>query len=95
MDYWSQVADPEVEGKTCYWKIDNWGEQTFGSHGTLFVGAFCKSNYEMLFPVLLASAMSKADILTSPRMTSLVHLKQLDDGDVRYFKPTDEEDGSV
>lgn len=53
VDFWTQVAEPDVEGNLNYWKIDNWGERTFGSHGTLFVGAFCNSNNEMLFPVLL------------------------------------------
>lgn len=90
VDYWSQVAEPEVEGKICYWKVDNWGEQTFGSHGTLFVGAFCKSNCQMLFPVLLLCdehgryiEFTEDDIVKA--------LESVDDGDVRYFKPTDEE----
>ena len=41
VDFWTQVAEPDVEGNLNYWKIDNWGERTFGLHGTLFVGAFC------------------------------------------------------
>ncbi|WP_242967565.1 DISARM system SNF2-like helicase DrmD [Faecalibacterium sp. An77] len=90
VDYWSQVADPEVEGKTCYWKIDNWGEQTFGSHGTLFVGAFCKSNCEMLFPVLLlCDEQGRYIDFTEDDIVGA--LEAVDDGDVRYFKPTDEE----
>ena len=90
VDYWSQVAAPEVEGKTCYWKIDNWGEQTFGSHGTLFVGAFCKSNCEMLFPVLLLCD-EQGRYIDFTEDDIIGALEAVDDGDVRYFKPTDEE----
>ena len=90
VDYWSQVADPEVEGKTCYWKIDNWGEQTFGSHGTLFVGAFCKSNCEMLFPVLLLCD-EQGRYIDFTEDDIIGALEAVDEGDVRYFKPTDEE----
>ena len=90
VNYWSQVADPEVEGKTCYWKIDNWGEQTFGSHGTLFVGAFCKSNCEMLFPVLLLCD-EQGRYIDFTEDDIIGALEAVDDGDVRYFKPTDEE----
>lgn len=90
VDYWSEVADPEVEGKTYYWKIDNWGEQTFGSHGTLFVGAFCKSNCEMLFPVLLLCD-EQGRYIDFTEDDIIGALETVDDGDVRYFKPTDEE----
>lgn len=90
VDYWSQVSDPEVEEKTCYWKIDNWGEQTFGSHGTLFVGAFCKSNCEMLFPVLLLCD-GQGRYIDFTEDDIIGALEAVDDGDVRYFKPTDEE----
>lgn len=90
VDYWSEVADPEVEGKTYYWKIDNWGEQTFGSHGTLFVGAFCKSNCEMLFPVLLLCD-EQGRYIDFTEDDIIGALETVDDEDVRYFKPTDEE----
>ena len=90
VDYWSQVAAPEVEGKTCYWKIDNWGEQIFGSHGILFVGAFCKSNNEMLFPVLLLCD-EQGRYIDFTEEDIIGALESVDDGDVRYFKPTDAE----
>lgn len=90
VDYWSRVADPEVEGETCYWKIDNWGEQTFGSHGTLFVGAFCKSNCQMLFPVLLLCD-EQGRYIDFTEDDIIGALEAVDDEDVRYFKPTDEE----
>lgn len=90
VDFWSQVADSEVEGNLNYWKINNWGEKTFGSHGTLFIGAFCNSNNEMLFPVLLLCDefgqyvdFSEEDIVRE--------LETVDDIDIKYFKPTNEE----
>ena len=90
VDFWSQVADSDVEGNSNYWKINNWGEKTFGSHGTLFIGAFCNSNNEMLFPVLLLCDefgqyvdFSEEDIVRE--------LETVDDIDIKYFKPTNEE----
>ena len=90
VDFWSQVADSDVEGNWNYWKINNWGEKTFGSHGTLFIGAFCNSNNEMLFPVLLLCDefgkyvdFSEEDIVRE--------LETVDDIDIKYFKPTNEE----
>lgn len=93
VDYWSQVAEPEVEGKICYWKVDNWGEQTFGSHGTLFVGAFCKSNCQMLFPVLLLCD-EQGRYIDFTEDDIVKALESVDDGDVQYFSPTDEEKAS-
>lgn len=90
IDYWSMVPDPEIEGNTCYWRIDNWGEQTLGSHGTLFVGAFCNSNGEMIFPVLLlCDEQGRYIDFTEDEIIGA--LESVDDGDVRYFKPTNEE----
>lgn len=90
VDFWSQVADSDVEGNLNYWEINNWGEKTFGSHGTLFIGAFCNSNNEMLFPVLLLCDefgkyvdFSEEDIVRE--------LETVDDIDIKYFKPTNEE----
>lgn len=90
VDYWSQVAEPEVGGKTYYWKIDNWGEETFGSHGTLFVGAFCNSNCKMLFPVLLLCD-EQGRYIDFTEEDIVGALESVDDGDVRYFKPTESE----
>ena len=90
VDFWSQVAEPDVEGNLSYWKIDNWGEKTFGSHGTLFVGAFCKSNNEMLFPVLLLCD-EQGRYIDFTEDDIVQALESVDDDDVRYFKPTDEE----
>ena len=83
------MNDPEVDGNLHYWKIDNWGEECFGSHGTLFLGAFLDSG-RILFPVMLLCDedgqyidFSEDDIVSA--------LGQADDSDVKYFKPTDSE----
>lgn len=90
VDFWTQVAEPDVEGNLNYWKIDNWGERTFGSHGTLFVGAFCNSNNEMLFPVLLLCD-EQGRYIDFTENDIVQALENVNDDDVRYFKPTDEE----
>ncbi len=89
VEYWTQMNDPEVDGNLHYWKIDNWGEECFGSHGTLFLGAFLDSG-RILFPVMLLCDedgqyidFSEDDIVSA--------LGQADDSDVKYFKPTDSE----
>ena len=89
VSYWNQVAKPENDGKLYYWQIDNWGEQVFGSHGTLFIGAFCNGG-KFLFPVLLLCDengeyidFEEADIVSA--------LENANDDDIRYFKPSEEE----
>ena len=52
VEYWSKFSEPEMDRSLYYWQIDNWGERIFGSHGTLFLGAFM-DNTKLLFPVLL------------------------------------------
>ncbi len=52
VEYWSAFDELEVDGGLHYWKVDNWGEKVLGSHGILFIGAFCDSS-KLLFPVLL------------------------------------------
>ena len=89
VDYWSQFAEPEVDRTTHYWRIDGWGADTFGGHGTLFLGAFC-DGAKLLFPVLLVCDengeyvdFSEQDIVTA--------LEKADDSGIRYFTPTEDE----
>ncbi len=89
VDFWNSVNDPEMDNQTYFWKIDNWGEQTIGGHGTLFLGAFCDSN-KVLFPVLLLCDENGNYIdFTEDEMISAI--QSIDDMDVRYFKPTEED----
>ena len=89
VEYWEQFEEPEMDHKLYYWQIDNWGEKVFGSHGTLFLGAFL-DNAKLLFPVLLLCDengeyidFSEEDIVSA--------LEEANDDDVRFFNPTSEE----
>lgn len=87
--YWNQFAEPEMDGQLCYWKIDNWGEDNFGSHGTLFLGAFC-DNTKILFPVLLLCD-ENGDYIDFDEADIVSALEKANDEDVRFFKPTEKD----
>lgn len=89
VEYWSSFNEPEVDGGPHYWRVDNWGEQVLGSHGILFIGAFCDSS-KFLFPVLLLCDESGAyiDFNESELVPAL---ERIDDMDVHYFTPTESE----
>ena len=89
VEYWNQFAEPEMDGGLYYWKIDNWGEENFDSHGTLFVGAFCNNNH-MLFPVLLLCD-ENGNYIDFEEHVIVRALENADDQDVRFFKPSNEE----
>lgn len=87
--YWADVAEPDIGGDTQFWRIDHWGDECFGAHGTLFLGAFCNGG-KMLFPVTLLCDenghyidFSEDDIVGA--------LECSDDSDIHYFTPTAEE----
>jgi superfamily II DNA/RNA helicase len=89
VEYWNQFAEPEMDGNLYYWKIDNWGEANFGSHGTLFVGAFCNNN-QILFPVLLLCD-ENGEYIDFEEHEIVKALENANDDDVRYFAPSKEE----
>lgn len=89
VEYWNNFDEPEVDGNLHYWKIDNWGEKVIGSHGTLFIGAFCDS-VKLLFPVLLLCD-EDGQYIDFDEEELIPALEAIDDMDVRYFKPTEEE----
>lgn len=89
VEFWTQMNDPEVDGSLHYWKIDNWGEECFGSHGTLFLGAFCNSG-QILFPVMLLCD-EKGAYIDFEEDDIVAALKRADDSDIKYFTPTDAE----
>lgn len=89
VEYWNNVDEPEVDGSLHYWKVDDWGEKTFGSHGTLFVGCFCNSA-KLLFPVLLLCDEHGAYI-NFAEDDLISELEEIDDMDVHYFTPTEQE----
>ena len=89
VEYWNDFGEPEVDGNLHYWKIDNWGEQVIGSRGILFIGAFCDS-VKMLFPVLLLCD-ENGEYIDFDESELIPALEAIDDMDVRYFNPTEEE----
>ena len=89
VSYWSQISEPENDSKLYYWEIENWGEKVFGSHGTLFVGAFCDGG-KLLFPVLLLCD-ENGDYIDFEERDIVLALEHADDEDVRYFNPTEAE----
>lgn len=86
VEYWNGFGEPEVDGNLHYWKVDNWGEQVLGSHGILFVGAFCNS-VKLLFPVILLCD-EQGNYVDFDEADLIPALEKIDDMDVRYFKPT-------
>ena len=89
VDYWSQFAEPEVDRTIHYWRIDNWGVDTFGEHGTLFIGAFC-DGAKLLFPVLLLCD-ENGKFIDFSEQDIVATLEKADDDDIHYFTPTDTE----
>lgn len=89
VDFWDKISQPEVFPHVQYWKASSWGEQIVGTHGYLFLGAMC-NNDELLFPVLfLCDCEGKCIDFGEPQIVK--GLEKIDDSDVRYFRPTDEE----
>ena len=88
--YWNQFAEPEVDNTLHYWRIDNWGEKTLGSHGYIFLGAFC-NNVDMLFPVLLLCD-EDGNYIDFEESDIVKALETADDSDIKLFRPTEEEE---
>lgn len=89
VDYWDKVAEAEVFSDIQYWKVDDWGEQTIGAHGYLFLGAMC-NNADILFPVLLLCD-HEGRYVDFEEDDLVPELEKIDDSDVRYFTPTEQE----
>lgn len=90
VEYWSKVCEPEVNsGLPNYWKVDNWGEKVLGSHGLMFVGAFCDSG-RILFPVLLLCD-EKYKYIDFAEKDLIPVLEKIDDSDISSFAPTESE----
>lgn len=88
-EYWADVAEPDIGGDTQFWRIDHWGDECFGAHGTLFIGAFCNGG-KMLFPVTLLCD-EKGHYIDFTEDDIVGALECSDDSDIHYFTPTAEE----
>jgi ERCC4-related helicase len=89
VEFWNSFDEPELDGKQYYWKIDNWGNDVMGSHGVLFIGAFC-NGAKLLFPVLLLCD-EHGDYVDFTENEMIQALGSANDSDIRYFTPSDEE----
>lgn len=89
VEYWEQISPPQIKGNEHYWKIDTWGEKVLGSHGTLYIGAFCNGG-AMLFPVLLLCD-EDGNYVDFEEQELVSSLEKADDKDIHDFKPTPEE----
>lgn len=89
VEYWSHVQEPEMDGKTYFWQIDKWGEENFGSHGMLFLGAFC-NNSKILFPVLLLCD-ENGEYIDFDEHDIVKAIEGADDQDIHFYKPSDKE----
>ena len=86
VEYWDKVREPKVDGGLHYWKVDKWGEKVLGSHGLLFVGAFCNSG-RLLFPVLLLCD-EKGEYIDFEEDDLVPALEKIDDMSVQNFVPS-------
>lgn len=89
VEYWSHVQEPEMDGKTYFWQVDKWGEESFGSHGMLFLGAFC-NNSKILFPVLLLCD-ENGEYIDFDEHDIVKAIEGADDQDIHFYKPSDKE----
>lgn len=90
VDYWGKVPKPKVLFKdTQYWKVDGWGQQVFGAHGYLFLGAMC-NNTDILFPALLLCDHD-GKYIDFDEDDLVPELEKINNSAIHYFKPTNEE----
>ena len=89
VEFWTNVEAPDNDLSTQFWRIDHWGEECFGEHGTMFIGSFC-DQAKQLFPVTLLCDendnyidFTEADLVGA--------MKLAEDSDIHYFVPTKEE----
>ena len=89
VEFWTGIDDPDSDPGTQFWKIDHWGEDCFGEHGTLFIGSFCNRT-QQLFPVtLLCDENDNYIDFTEDDLVSA--MKRARDSDIRYFVPSAED----
>lgn len=94
VEYWNNINESEMDNTLRYWEVDNWGEQVFGSHGMLFIGAFynssfCDSNH-FLSPVLLLCD-ENGEYVDFDEEELIPALEKVNDMNVHYFSPTEDE----
>ena len=89
VEYWDKFSEPETYDSVCYWRIRNWGEEFFGSHGTMFLGAYCRGN-ELLFPVM-SLCDENGDFIDFDEEDLVRAIEGAQDDDIHTFRPDSEE----
>ncbi|WP_026653302.1 DISARM system SNF2-like helicase DrmD [Butyrivibrio proteoclasticus] len=89
VDFWSEINESQMSPAPSFWQIDGWGEDNFGSHGMLYIGAFCNNN-EALFPVLLLCD-ENGDYIDFSESDIVSAIRGIQDTDLSRFVPKDKE----
>lgn len=89
VEFWTEIEDPDNGLSTQFWRIDHWGEECFGEHGTLFIGAFC-DQARQLFPVTLLCDEND-DYIDFTESDLIGAIMRSEDSDIHYYSPTAEE----
>lgn len=90
VEYWTPIQDEgELSDPTSYLKVGHWGETSFGGPGSLLIGGFCNGG-NLLFPVLLLCD-EKGDYIDFTEDDLIPLIEQIDDYDLHYFYPTEED----
>ena len=89
VEFWSKVNDSTSSVQTSFWKSDEWGEEVFGSHGMLYIGAFC-NNSEVLFPVLLLCD-ENGEYIDFEEHEIVSAIQKMKNGDLTKYDPTESE----
>lgn len=89
VEFWTEIEDPDNGLSTQFWRIDHWGEECFGEHGTLFIGAFC-DQARQLFPVTLLCDEND-DYIDFTESDLIGAIMRSEDSDIHYYSPTAED----
>jgi SNF2 family DNA or RNA helicase len=89
VEFWTEIEDPDNGLSTQFWRIDHWGQECFGEHGTLFIGAFC-DQARQLFPVTLLCDEND-DYIDFTESDLIGAIMRSEDSDIHYYSPTAEE----
>lgn len=89
VEFWSKIEDPDNSQSTQFWRIDHWGEECFGSHGTLFIGSFCDRGKQLFPATLLCDEKGKYIDFSEADLVGA--MERAEDSDIHYFVPTAED----
>lgn len=89
VDFWENYDGGQLSGATQYLCTATWGERILGTHGTLFIGAFCDG--EDFHAPMLNMYDSKGHHLAYSESEIIQHLEKLKSQELINYTPTEEE----